>query len=180
MSFENKYLKYKNKYLELKNILARNIESFNGGAGLVGGDWTCSQCSIINQESNSTCHICNSPRENKPIDTNKPLPLRLNGLDRSASKIALANGLLVAKEVGHSPPPSEYITPSANTPELAKLHEWEKENKKFLEEQRKQAINDKEQPQSSAKRYQEIQKTQTPKEELSSSPKSTNSICVIS
>ena len=166
--YQQKYLKYNKKI------------SLRGGADSSNPSWKCSRCNIINESNKSMCEVCTNPRVNEPIDPSRPPPLRLHGLSRSDSRKALSSGLLVAKAEGHSPIPVQYTTPTANPDEEAAQRRWEEENKDFLQKAKEEAELYKQQP-SSAKRYQEAKKIETPKEELSPPPKEpTNSMCVIS
>jgi hypothetical protein len=165
--YQKKYLKYNKKI------------SLHGGANS-SDPWTCARCNIINESNKSMCEVCTNPRVNEPIDPSRPQSLRLHGLSRSDSRKALSNGLLVAKEEGHSPIPGQYTTPTANPDEEEAQRKWEEENKEFLQKAKEEAELYKQQP-SSAKRYQEAKKIETPKEELSPPSKEpTNSMCVIS
>jgi hypothetical protein len=167
--YQQKYLKYNKKI------------SLHGGADS-SDPWTCARCNTINQSNKSICEVCTNPKNpslNTSPDSSRPPPLL--GIGRSPSKKALSSGLLAAKEEGYNQSPKPYSSPTANQDEEAEQRKWEEENKEFLQKAKEEAELYKQQPPSSAKKYQEAKQTGTPKEELSPTPKeSTNSMCVIS
>jgi hypothetical protein len=167
--YQQKYLKYNKKI------------SMHGGANS-SDPWTCSRCNTINESNKSICEVCTNsknPSLNISPDSSRPPPLL--GIGRSPSKRALSSGLLIAKEEGYSQSPKAYSSPTANPDEEEEQRIWEEKNKEFLARIKKEAELYKQQPPSSAKKYQEAKQIGTPKEELSPPPKeSTNSMCVIS